>query len=237
MQQYMIHNSKFNNNKVEFIKDDLHHIYKVMRHNFNDKVEVVNINTNKKYLASLNDDSQSATIIKEIEHSSELNHELVLAYGLVKADKLEFVIQKAAELGVTKFIPLIMERSIVKYDQKKLAKKIERWQKIIKEACEQAHRNALMEIMMPISVKELMQYSKDINLVAYEEAKVDSKINKCIKQNKSVMLVVGPEGGISSKEIEVFKDNNYDIVTLGKRILRTETAVISSLAIITDLME
>jgi 16S rRNA (uracil1498-N3)-methyltransferase len=237
MQQYMIQNECFKQDSVTFSSDDLHHIFKVMRCNVNDQVEVLNIQTSKKYLVKLNDDKKSATIVEEITFNRDLFSNLTLAYGLVKADKLEFVLQKASELGVTKFIPLKMDHSIIKYDEKKLASKRVRWEKIVKEACEQAHRNSLMKISDPMSVKQLLQESYDIKLVAYEKASLSDKIRNHDLSEKNVIVVIGPEGGISLQEIDLLTKADYQIVTLGKRVLRTETAVISALSIITDLME
>lgn len=237
MQQYMLNNDNFNQDLVLFNEDDLHHIFKVMRNKTNDLVEVVNIDTQTKYVVKLNDDQKTGIIAYQIHENSELEHDLILAYGLVKADKLEFVIQKATELGVTKFIPLIMERSIVKYEEKKIDKKMQRWQKISKEASEQAHRNALMSIEKPIKVQDLINYDADVKLVPYEKATLEQRIRSFDLKNKSVLLVIGPEGGISESEITWFKEHDYQVVTLGKRILRTETAVIAALSIISDLME
>jgi len=237
MQQYMLTNECFNDKKVSFPKDDLHHIYKVMRCQTNDLIEVVNIESKTKYLVSLNDDGLTGNILNMIDDSSELKHDLILGYGLVKADKLEFVIQKACELGVTKFIPLMMDHSIVSYDDKKLDKKMQRWEKIIKEASEQAHRNALMEIVQPIPLSQFIKEESDVSLVAYEKASIDDKISSLDLKEQSVKLVIGPEGGISTSEMDLLESNDFKVVSLGKRILRTETAVISALSLIIDNME
>lgn len=237
MQQYMLNKECFNNDIVTFSKDDLHHIYRVMRGRVGDHVEVVNIDSKVKYLVCLNEDELTGCIVSEIEASSELKHDLILGYGLVKADKLEWVIQKASELGVTKFVPLIMDHSIVTYDDKKLDKKMQRWEKIVKEACEQSHRSALMEIVLPMRVKDFVEIESNVSLVAYEKADINNKISSVELKDKSVKLIIGPEGGISLGEIDLLEANGFEQVSLGKRILRTETAVISALSLIIDKME
>jgi len=232
----MIKNSQINGEYIELDKDDLHHIFRVMRMKENDELLCVDITTEIRYLCLIVEDNR-VKIIDILDSNNELEQELVLAFGLVKADKLEFVIQKACELGVTKFIPLKTKNSIVKFEDNKLNKKMVRWQKIIKEACEQAKRNSLMEITKPLNIEDLTDELKDINLVAYEEETSTNKIRGHFKDNSSCLVIVGPEGGFDKEEIEKFKSLNIKSISLGRRILRCETAAISVVSIISDLMD
>lgn len=235
MQQYMITTSQIKDNIIELNDDDLHHIFNVMRMKKNDEIWCVDIVTETRYLCKI---VNNEIVISENKSSNnELPNNLVLAFGLVKADKLEFVIQKACELGVSKFIPLDTKNSIVKYDINKLDKKMVRWQKIIKEACEQSLRNNIMEITMPKKISALKDELQDINLVAYEKADEQNKIRHNYCRGNDCLIVIGPEGGFDKTEIEELQQLGIKEVSLGKRILRCETAAISTVSIISDLME
>lgn len=236
MQQYMIDTNQISDTLIYLNDDDLHHIIKVMRMKIDDKIVCVDIETQLRYLCKIGKNHE--ILIEDIyNESKELPNNLVLAFGLVKSDKLEFVIQKACELGVTKFIPLIMQHSIVKIGEKKLEKKMQRWHKIIKEACEQAERNTLMEISMPIKVMDLVNEKQDINFLVYERADFNNKIRTKYQQNNDILLVIGPEGGFAQEEISFLNSIDFKQVSLGKRILRCETAAISAVSIVSDLME
>lgn len=236
MQQYMVDTNQISDTLIYLNDDDLHHIIKVMRMKIDDKIICVDTKTQLRYLCKIKENHE--ILIEDIyNESKELTNNLVLAFGLVKSDKLEFVIQKACELGVTKFIPLIMQHSIVKIDEKKLEKKMQRWQKIIKEACEQAERNTLMEISEPIKVIDLVNEKQDINFLVYERADFSNKIRTKYQQDNDILLVIGPEGGFAQEEISFLNSIDFKQVSLGKRILRCETAAISAVSIVSDLME
>ncbi|MDH6603778.1 16S rRNA (uracil1498-N3)-methyltransferase [Bacilli bacterium PM5-9] len=236
MQQYMIKTNQIENEYIILDKDDLHHVFSVMRMKENDEILCVNIDDKKRYLCKIVNDKK-IMIIEQLMMDNELDKSLVLAFGLVKADKLEFVIQKACELGVSKFIPLKTKNSIVKMDNDKINKKMVRWKKIIKEACEQAKRNTLMEIEEPLTIDDLKNNLQDINLVAYEKEDFKNKIRDNYSKDNSCLIIVGPEGGFDLSEVEKMKELNIKPISLGKRILRCETAAISVVSIISDLME
>lgn len=236
MQYYMIKSAQIKNKQVNLSKDDLHHIYHVMRYHVGDKIMIVDYETQKKYECLLIDNEGTIKINHEVAENNELSHELVLVYAMVKSDKMELVIQKACELGVSKFIPFYSNRVQIKWDEKKLAKKYERWQKIIKEACEQARRNTLMELVEPIKQDQLLNYLCDINIVAYELEDALDVEDVYLKDN-SCLVMVGPEGGYDEQEITFFKSLEIKSVSLGKRILRTETAAINILSIVANIMK
>ena len=178
-------------------------------------------------------------IIKELETNVESNIEVSIFQGLPKADKMELIIQKSVELGVHDITPIEMKRCVVKLQGKDKTKKIERWQKISEVAAKQCGRNYIPKINNIENLKEISEKIKDYDvvLVAYEEEKENTLKNelellKKDNDNIKIAVVIGPEGGIDKEEIEVLKRNGAKIITLGKRILRTETVALNVLSII-----
>ena len=158
--------------------------------------------------------------------------------GLPKADKMELIIQKCTELGVQEITPVNMERSIVKLNPKDETKKIQRWQKIAEVAAKQSGRDKITQINNIVKFKDIFNVLKDYDafLVAYEKEKENTLKKELIKlkevSSPKVAVLIGPEGGIDDEEIKILKTNNTKIITLGKRILRTETAPLAISSII-----
>lgn len=205
---------------------DIHHIKTVMRMKENDKIEVV---YNKKmYICSImNINDLSLKIDSVSEDYNELSKEIIVAIGLVKEQKMDLILQKLTELGVTKIIPVSMERSIVKLDSKRCEKKLTRWNMICKEASEQSKRNVVPEVCDVINFKDLVKLEADLKLVCSVSEKENMIYDYIEKDNyNSVLLVIGPEGGISSNEEEYLKNNNFELVSFGNLVLRVETACI-----------
>lgn len=221
MQRYFS-NSK-ENNKLFLINDDIYHITRVMRMKDNDKIEV--IYDSELYICNINIEKLPwVEIIEKIESVYEEEKEIVLAIPLLKEQKMDLILQKATELGVSKIIPIIMERSIVKIDDSKENKKVERWLKICKEASEQSKRNSIPEITKIMTLRELVKEG-GLKLVCSTEEK-ENNLKKFLTVNKNydkIIIVVGPEGGISPKEEEYLVSEGFTRVSLGKRIMRVET--------------
>lgn len=211
-------------NKVILSNDDLYHIKTVMRMKENDNVEII---YNKKlYICKLNNNFE-LEIEKIINENNELDKEIIVALGLVKEQKMDLILQKLTELGVSKIIPVNMERSIVKLDNKKEEKKIERWNKICKEASEQSKRNTIPIVTNIMNLKELNQIETSLKLVCSVSEKNNMIYDYIEKDNyDSILFVIGPEGGISPKEEEYLKDNSFILVSFGSLVLRVETACI-----------
>jgi len=224
MQRYFAKEIKENNIVLE--NTDIHHIKTVMRMKENDHIEVV---YNKKlYICNIeNIENLKLKIISIIDENNELNKEIIVALGLVKEQKMDLILQKLTELGVSKIIPVNMERSIVKLDNKKEEKKLLRWNTICKEASEQSKRNTIPIVTEVINLNDLIKVNADLKLVCSVSEK-DNMIYNYIEKNNynSILLVIGPEGGISLKEETFLKNNNFNLVSFGNLVLRVETACI-----------
>ena len=186
-------------------------------------------------IEAISDDEIKALILDEEFEGTELPTELYLFQGLPKSDKMELIIQKAVELGVKEIIPVATKRCVVKLDDKKEASKIKRWQAISESAAKQSRRTIIPEISSVMSFKEAINRAKDFELgiIPYENFKdmketkeVLSKVQKGIK----IGIFIGPEGGFEEKEIEKTLLANAKVISLGKRILRTETAAITAVS-------
>lgn len=167
-------------------------------------------------------------IIEEIDEDHEMKTKVTIAIGLVKEQKMDLILQKLTELGISQIIPLKMERSIIKLEEKKIDKKQERWQKILKEASEQSKRNKIPEILPPMTLKELSKLSFDKKYVC--STRNCQNLKEIYLQAKekyaTIIFVIGPEGGISPKEEIFLEENNYQAISFGSRIMRVETAAI-----------
>ena len=169
-------------------------------------------------------------IEEKIGKSTESNVHITLFQGIPKFEKMELIIQKNTEVGVNNIVPVIMERTVVKLDEKVASKKLDRWQKIAEIAAKQSMRDIIPNVKSIIKTKEIDVDMYDVVLVAYENEEhnmLKAELKKLESQNKqeyNIAIVIGPEGGISEKEIELLDEKNVKFVSLGKRILRTETA-------------
>lgn len=241
MQRYFVSKEQFNQQYIVITDDDAHHINRVMRMKENDKV-IVSDNESQVVIASiieLGTKSVKLEIIESIASSSEANWQVAIAQALPKGDKMELIVQKCTEIGATQFIPFESQRVIVQYDHKKEAKRIERWQKIAKEAAEQAHRSKIPNVEATLSFKQLIQqfHQYDLVLFCYEETgkgKEGQSIKDVlqafkleIEQQSSpirILVIAGSEGGFTEQEAIQAKEAGAKLVGLGKRILRAETA-------------
>lgn len=209
--------------------DDVKHIYKVLRLEVGDEV-IINNEQCREYLGEIEEITKQQVkvkIKKEIEISSESNLNITLFQGLPKSSKMDLIVQKCTELGVNTFIPVITSRVDVKL--KGEFKKLDRLQRIALEACKQCKRAKVPKVLEPVEFKEMMTLIKEMDLIVvpYENATgagIKSIKNTLNKEVTNIAIIVGPEGGFEEIEIEDLKEKNAYIVTLGPRILRTETA-------------
>lgn len=247
MQRYFAKNEE----DTFFIQeDDYHHIVRVMRMDIDDEIYCVNSlqQAARCRIEKISENEVIAKVVQWLEGEIELPVSVSIVSGLPKGDKLEWIIQKGAELGAFKFIPFIAARSVVKWDEKKGEKKLVRWNKIAKEAAEQSHRTMIPEVSSPISIKELIKLSEGYNvkLIAYEEearegeSSVLTKSLQSMTKGQSILAVFGPEGGLTESEVALLKEHGFMTCGLGPRILRTETAPLYLLSTVSyhfELME
>ena len=182
-------------------------------------------------------DSAVAEIIEENYQSTDLPIKIYLFQGLPKSDKMELIIQKAVELGVHAIIPTEMSRCVVKLDDKKKKSKIQRWQTIAESAAKQSKRSAVPTVYETISYKEALEMAKDLDvlMVPYECENGMEETKKAlsqIKESSSVGIIIGPEGGFEESEVEKATAIGGESISLGKRILRTETAAITAVGMV-----
>ena len=238
MYNFFVKNEHFTKDTATILGEDVNHIKNVLRMEIGTKIYTTNIETHIKYLTeikSIENEKVECNILEEVP-TTELPINITLYQGLPKSDKLEFIIEKATELGACKIVPVEMRFSIAKI--KNEDKKIVRWNKIAESAAKQSKRNIIPSIEQTIKVNEMInQFNQyDLMLVAYEnESKQTLKDvlkNSQKEKIKNVALVIGPEGGVDIKEIELLVQNGAKCVSLGKRILRTETAPLTLLSML-----
>ena len=241
MPKFFVAQNQIENESIYINGEDVNHIVNVLRLTNDDEISICNKDNNITYKSKIVkiEKSEVTCKIEEIlENNTESNINVTIFQGLPKADKMEYIIQKTTELGVKEIVPVMMKRSIVKLDGKDADKKIERWQKIAEVASKQSGRDAIPSIGKILKVQELANKvsAYDMFIIAYEKEN-DVTLKQMLKSIKikeneklKIGVLIGPEGGIDETEIDLLKENGAKIITLGKRILRTETAPITILS-------
>ena len=219
--------------------EDVNHIRNVLRMRPGEEIEAVDEDRSVSIcrISRILPDEILADVLETREADTELQNEITLYMGLPKGDKMELIIQKAVELGVSRIVPVSMKRSIVKLDAKKAKARVVRWQAIAQAAAKQSKRSIIPEVGEIESFSGALEEAKTLDalLVPYENA-MDIRFTKNavreIRPGQSVGVLIGPEGGFDRREVEACEEAGAKILTLGKRILRTETAAISMLSIL-----
>ena len=231
MQRYFA--SLIDKEHVKLEPEDEHHLLHVMRMRQGDEIEVVADGV--LYLCNIGS-TNPLTIyaVHEIETDVELNVDVTLLFALTRGDRTDLVVQKATELGVKRIALIQSERTVVRYEEKDIAKKCARYQKIMKEASEQSHRLIVPEMMGIFNLKKLpKEVFSDLNYVGYEKDASDvNGMFANFDKKKSITILVGPEGGFSEEEINNLVKQGFIRTSLGKRILRAETAAMYALSVI-----
>ncbi len=238
MYQFFVDSSQIQDQKIIIMGSDVNHIKNVLRLKPGEEIAVKNGVDGREYRCGIEEFTQDSVIcslrfIKE--EGVELPSKIFLFQGLPKADKMELIIQKSVELGVFEVIPLAVKRCVVKLDEKKAAAKIKRWQGIAEAAAKQSKRGIVPIVREPMAMREAVAYAQgmDVKLIPYELAgdmARTKEIIEAIRPGQSVAVFIGPEGGFEQSEVEEALAANIMPVTLGKRILRTETAGITVLS-------
>jgi 16S rRNA (uracil1498-N3)-methyltransferase len=200
-----------------------HHLFDVLRTRTKETVRVVNAQE-EVYLAHPMEKPFLYIFGKEEVEPRLVN--VTLCASLIKSDKFEWMLQKAAELGVSRIVPFVSSNSIIHLDPKKLSKKMERWNSILSSACAQCNRSDMVELMPVGTLENLKEYKSVRNLVAYEKSDGQtSHLAEYLSDNpSSVTVCIGPEGGFEEKEIDALNEMGFVSCSLGKQILRAETA-------------
>ena len=244
MPKFFVDSNQINNDKAIITGNDFNHIKNVLRMKVGDTFNICDSNS-QNYIVRINNfekESIECDVIEKCKDQAESNIKVHIYQGLPKADKMELIIQKSVELGVTEIIPIEMKRCVVKLDGKDKIKKVDRWNKISEVAAKQSGRDIIPEVS---SVKNLKEIAKelekfDLVLLCYENEKENylksvlniykNKLNS--KEDINIAVIIGPEGGIDISEVEELKNAGAQVVSLGNRILRTETVALSMLSII-----
>ena len=246
MSKFFVKTNQIKEPNIEILGADVNHIKNVLRKNIGEELEICNKENSNNYIAKIEkieNNCITCKIIKILTNTSEKNVQIHILQGLPKADKMELVIQKSVELGAYEITPIAMKRCIVKINAKDESKKIQRWQKISEVAAKQCGRNIVPKINNIKNIKEVCSIIKDydIVLVAYEkekENKLKTELQKIKdKTNVKIAVIIGPEGGIEPEEVQRLQQNGAKVVTLGTRILRTETVALSIISNITYELE
>ena len=236
MQRYFV--SSIEDKKVILDKDQIRHIEKVMRMKTGDQITACF--NNEVYLCEIKGfNPLDVEVISKLDEDHELKNPVTLLYCLPKGDKLDLVLQKACELGVSEIILVQSERCVAKIKKEDEAKKLLRFNTILTEASEQSKRSKIPTCNKIIDYKDIGKYHFDHAYIAYENSTDETFYSSLmnVKDGESIAVLVGSEGGFSPKEVDKAVQEGYHSISLGKRILRSETAAIFSLSAICFILE
>lgn len=238
MYQFFVEPSQIQDKKVIITGSDVNHMKNVLRMKPGEEIAVKNGVDGKEYRCGIEEFAQDQVICSlrfVREEGVELPSKIYLFQGMPKVDKMELIIQKAVELGAFEIIPVAAKRCVVKLDEKKAQAKVNRWQGIAQAAAKQCKRGIIPDVRKPMTMKEAATYARemDVKLIPYELAEDmahTKKIIEAIRPGESVAVFIGPEGGFEESEVAEALTAGIEPVTLGKRILRTETAGLTVLS-------
>lgn len=236
MYNFFVSSKDINDRNAIISGSDYNHIKNVLRMKAGTKILINDKEKNKSFLSEITGFEKNSVLCKIIEEvdSKEMPIKVTLFQGLPKSDKMEYIIQKSVELGVYEIIPVEMKNCVAKLNNEE--NKIKRWNTISETAAKQSKRNIIPKVWHKISFEELQNKVKeyDLVIVAYENEK-HTNLREILEENngvKNIAIVIGPEGGIDEREISILESNGCKLASLGKRILRTETASIAMLSMI-----
>lgn len=240
MRRFFVQPEQIEESVIHIVGGDVNHIRNVLRMSQGDRLIVGSQDTQEYtcYIEQITEREVTAHIMYVQDTHAELPSKIYLFQGLPKSDKMEWIIQKAVELGVYEVIPVETQRTVVKWDEKKAAKKVQRWQQIAEGAAKQSGRGFVPRIHSVCKFAQALEYGQrcPAKWIPYERAAgmaVTRKMFKDLKPGQDVAVFIGPEGGFAEQEIQMAQEAGYTPITLGRRILRTETA---GLALLSALM-
>ena len=239
MYHFFVSEEQINGENAYIEGSDVNHIANVLRMKPEEEL-LISVKGDWDYLCKIVDIETDRVNLKVLEsmEQRELPVNITLLQGIPKSDKLEMIIQKAVELGVSEIIPVKTKRVVVKIDEKKVGTKVNRWNAIAESAAKQSKRSIIPKVHEPMSIDNALEIVKDfgVKLIPYENADGIDKTRKILDnmdKTKNIAVFIGPEGGFEESEVEMIKNSGFEVITLGKRILRTETA---GLALLSNIM-
>ena len=246
MYRFFVKPEKLKSTPILIDGDDYNHIHNVLRMKAGEQI-LLSDESDKEYLCEITgflpeEDQVQLKIIDIWSNSRELPARIVLFQGYPKGDKMEQIVQKAVELGAVEIVPVMMKRCVVKLDDKKAQKKVERLNAIALSAAKQAKRGIIPEVKPIVNMQEAVRYASDMEyiIIPYENAEgmdFSKEIIRAAKGKESIAVFIGPEGGFDSSEVELIESVGGKTITLGHRILRTETAGMAMLSLLMFLLE
>ena len=239
MYHFFVSEEQINGENAYIEGSDVNHIANVLRMKPGEEL-LISVKGDWDYLCKIvgiETDRVNLKVLESMEQR-ELPVNITLLQGIPKSDKLEMIIQKAVELGVSEIIPVKTKRVVVKIDEKKVYTKVNRWNAIAESAAKQSKRSIIPKVYEPMSIDNALEIVKDfgVKLIPYENADGIDKTRKILDnmdKTKNIAVFIGPEGGFEESEVERIKNSGFEVITLGKRILRTETA---GLALLSNIM-
>ncbi len=239
MHQFFVTPDQVKENHIYIEGLDVNHIKNVLRMKAGETLKISDGN-NRRYVCEIETMTAQEVCVRIVEEQpvdTELPSRIYLFQGLPKSDKMELIVQKAVELGVHEIIPVATKRAVVKLDEKKAAKKVERWNGIAESAAKQSGRNVIPNVTNVMPYKDALEYAKllDVILIPYELAEgmeETKRVIEGIERGQSVGMFIGPEGGFETMEVKEAVMHGAKVITLGRRILRTETAGLTTLSIL-----
>lgn len=239
MYHFFVSEEQINGENAYIEGSDVNHIANVLRMKPGEEL-LISVKGDWDYLCKIVDIETDRVNLKVLEsmEQRELPVNITLLQGIPKSDKLEMIIQKAVELGVSEIIPVKTKRVVVKIDEKKVDTKVNRWNAIAESAAKQSKRSIIPKVHEPMSIDNALEIVKDfgVKLIPYENADGIDKTRKILDnmdKTKNIAVFIGPEGGFEESEVDSIKNSGFEVITLGKRILRTETA---GLALLSNIM-
>ena len=236
MYNFFVNSNDIYNNVARISGDDYNHIKNVLRMKIGTKILINDREKNNSYLAEIQEIDTNEILCKIIDKiaSNEMMKKVTLFQGIPKADKMEYIIQKSVELGVSDIVPTQMKNCVAKINNEE--NKLKRWNKISETAAKQSKRSIIPMVENKISFDNLLNRLKEFDLVivAYENEKhisLKDVLQNC-KEAENIAIIIGPEGGIDANELKLLENKGANVASLGKRILRTETAPIAMLSMI-----
>ena len=244
MYRFFVEQSQIGEETITITGEDVNHIKNVLRMKVGETI-LVSDGEDREYICKISDfnnDEVQAKIEDINGETRELPIEVTLFQALPKGDKMETIIQKMVELGVCEIAPVSTKRCIVKLDAKKAESKVRRWNAIAESAAKQSKRGIIPKVLMPVNFAQALDRAKEMDmvLIPYEEAEnmsITREVFSEIKTGMKIGIFIGPEGGFTESEVEEAKKIGARAITLGRRILRTETAGMATMSVLMYLME